>query len=38
MDPWTVCCLLPTDGICGAGGGGVGDGEAIGVGFYSLHS
>lgn len=38
MDPWTVCCLLLTDGICGGGGGGEASRGRRGNGFYSLHS
>ena len=37
MDPWTVCCLLLTDGICGGGGGGDGE-ESKGRGGSGLVS
>lgn len=38
MDPWTVCCLLLTDSICGGGGDGEASEGRRGNGFYSLHS
>lgn len=36
MDPWTVCCLLLTDGICAGGGVGVGRRAQAGEAMVSI--
>lgn len=36
MDPWTVCCLLLTDGICAGGGVGMGGRAQAGEAMVSI--